>query len=349
MNVFPTTVKPSYPIEVTSEWKTLKTESETGAKEQRRQVWTFPRRSIKLKFDALTQDKADSIYNFFNLCKGSYEPFWFFWPVKESDGTWQSYSGEYIARGDGVTTLFELPSKETENGLNLLKNGDFETGESSDWLLFNDTGASSSKTWDTSIYEGAYSLKVSITNGLANANAVQLYQQSYSLISGVEYKLSFRAKSDAARVIQVSVIKGGSPYNSYGLQQNNISVDTTYQLYEYTFTANTTASDASLRFLLGNSNISVTVDKVSLRRNDMQPTEVYVNGVETYVTLVAGTGDAGVDKIQFLTAPANGAIITADFAGQLRYRTRFTDDKLSKEMFIWLLFNIGLEIQEVRA
>lgn len=192
MNQFPTSPIPVYPLDITGEWKTLSTDFESG-RQQRRQVWTFPRRSIKLEFDAITQVQADTLWNFYNTCKGAYDPFWFFDPTKDSSGNWHSYTGEYVGRGDGVTTIFELPSKST--------------------------------------------------------------------------------------------------------------------------TALT----------------------------------VYVNGTSTSVTFNSGVGDAGVDDIQFSSAPAAGSTITADFTGQIRYRVRFAEDKLSKSLFIFMLYKIGINLQEVRV
>lgn len=193
MNVFPEELIPTYPLSLSTEWKTRKTDFETGAKEQRRQVWTFPRRSLDLKFTPLTQAKLDTLWNFFNQQKGSFEPFWYFLPTKNSDGAWHSYTGEYVGKGNGSSVIFELP---------------------------------------------------------------------------------------------------------------------------------------------GRSTTSQTA---------------YVNGAVTAGTVLGGSGDAGVDRIQFAAAPANGATITVNFTGQLRLRSRFGEDKMTRELFEWALYSVGLQVLEVRV
>ena len=95
--------------------KTLVSEFETG-KEQRRQAWAFPRRTIKLSFDPLLAADVDTIYNFLLARKGSFEPFYYFWPWKNPGNVWQSYTGEYIGRGTGALTTFNLPARNVTQG-----------------------------------------------------------------------------------------------------------------------------------------------------------------------------------------------------------------------------------------
>lgn len=115
MIVFPETPKPSYPLVLESSWKNNIHEMETG-REVRGQVWTRDRRSIKLKYDPLSQANVDTLFNFHITTSGAYDPFWFFWPHKLMGGTaYPSYAGEYVGRGDGITTIFELPSKNTSS------------------------------------------------------------------------------------------------------------------------------------------------------------------------------------------------------------------------------------------
>lgn len=76
---------------------------------------------------------------------------------------------------------------------------------------------------------------------------------------------------------------------------------------------------------------------------------VYVNGVQVGVTLLEGAGTDGVDKIQFSSAPANGSVIAADFEGKLRLTVRLESDKIPRELFYYLMYNIGVSFVEARA
>jgi len=65
---------------------------------------------------------------------------------------------------------------------------------------------------------------------------------------------------------------------------------------------------------------------------------IYLDGalqtLTTHYTISAGTGTSGADQIVFVAAPADGAVITADFSGFLRMRVRFADDTLARETFM---------------
>ena len=76
---------------------------------------------------------------------------------------------------------------------------------------------------------------------------------------------------------------------------------------------------------------------------------LYVNGVEVNWSFSAGTGPNGEDVITLIDgAPAEGALITADFNGKLRIQGRFKDDKMSEEVFTTYLTRFGLSIYEVK-
>jgi len=80
---------------------------------------------------------------------------------------------------------------------------------------------------------------------------------------------------------------------------------------------------------------------------------IYLDGIEQTVTtdysILTGGGESDSDRVDFVSAPAAGAIVTADFTGFLRMRVRFAQDKLSREMFSYLLFNHGLELKGLSA
>lgn len=103
MALFPTTIKPCYPVRRSPEWNTIITPMRSG-KENRSQVVVFPKYKIVLKFDSLNETDANSIINFFNnTARGALNAFRFKWPAG------RAYVKEYVGRGDAATTTFNLP------------------------------------------------------------------------------------------------------------------------------------------------------------------------------------------------------------------------------------------------
>lgn len=147
MPVFPSLPEPTYPLKIEPQFSTLISDFQTG-KEQRRQVWAFPKRLLVLQFETLLQTEIDILYNFFLARKGSFEPFYYFWLLKDENNNWPVYAGEYIYRGNGTQTLFDLPGKSI-TGLTVYVNGvvtpaTFSSGsgpDGVDQINFNTTGA----------------------------------------------------------------------------------------------------------------------------------------------------------------------------------------------------------------
>lgn len=78
---------------------------------------------------------------------------------------------------------------------------------------------------------------------------------------------------------------------------------------------------------------------------------IYVDGAEqtlsTHYTISSGTGVSGADQVMFVTAPADGAVITADFTGFLRMRCRFADDTLARELFQTTRYRFSVKLTGV--
>lgn len=73
---------------------------------------------------------------------------------------------------------------------------------------------------------------------------------------------------------------------------------------------------------------------------------IYVNGVEetSGFSIDADGGESNSARVTFTSAVAQGALITCDFTGDLRIRARFTHDRLSRELFVALLVQTGIEL-----
>jgi len=106
MELFPTSVVADVPVKVSSQWKTLVSDFETG-KEQRRRRWAFPRRSVTLSYVNVSLSEMDLLWKFYNARKGDFDPFHFVVPYKDY------WYAEYLAHGDGTNRYCDLCSLET--------------------------------------------------------------------------------------------------------------------------------------------------------------------------------------------------------------------------------------------
>lgn len=338
MNQFPSFPTPSLPISTTPEWKTLVSDFDSG-KEQRRQIWTFPKRSIPLKFNALVEDYIDILYAFHVQQKGRLEPFWFFWPKKREDNTWQGHTNEYVGRGDGgATVIFELPGKEVSSpitGSDLAVNGDFETDPTANWSVTNGTIAG--------VAGGVSGNRLELTRVSGGG---QWAYQTPTFEVGKQYRLGCYVKSGTSGNEAFSIGIADNAFSSWVSRVQGIS-SAVWTYYETIFTATETNSHINLQKDTATAG-TMLFDKVRLYETTGVNLKVYVNGVLAGATFLSGGGDAGVDRVQFDIAPANGAMITADFRGQIRYRMRFTADSMSRELFEQYIFTTGLELLEVR-
>ena len=137
MAAFPdllTGVKPIYPIEEKIQWKTLFSNFEDVGNETRKQKWLYPKRDMALKYSYISQANIDTLWEFFNARKGSYEAFNLFLTVSNA------YTGEYVGTGDGATTVFNLPSK-TASSYTLYKDGATMTAGGTDYTFGAASGA----------------------------------------------------------------------------------------------------------------------------------------------------------------------------------------------------------------
>src|SRR4030042_1299814 len=81
--------------------------------------------------------------------------------------------------------------------------------------------------------------------------------------------------------------------------------------------------------------------------------KIYYNGIlqtltTDYVILTCG-GDGDADRVDFVSPPAAGAVITTEFAGYLRIRARFEEDKLNRQMFYAHLYTTGISLKGLKA
>lgn len=92
---------------------------------------------------------------------------------------------------------------------------------------------------------------------------VQLRQTRVPIEQGQSYRLSFRARADGRRTMEVNVNLGREPWSWLGLGQS-VTLDSSWQRFDRTFVASGSDSAAWLRFDLGGSTTAVELRDVAL-------------------------------------------------------------------------------------
>lgn len=144
----------------------------------------------------------------------------------------------------------------------LLSNGEFDNSTTSWTLQNNSTGVGTMSVVTTAALSGTNAMKLCPTTpGTADWH-VQL-QQVAPIVSGKSYQISFMAKADAARTMNVGIQQNSSPYRIYN--NNSPSLTTSNQTFTYSFTADTTDAGSVFKFFVGNNSTCVYLDKVSVK------------------------------------------------------------------------------------
>ena len=158
--------------------------------------------------------------------------------VKQS-GTYQI---KYVITIDGVkynlyrsvTVIFELPQSD-----DLVVNGNFELGATDPFTKseFDNGGATLSIVKNGENNE----LKVDITSVSSNLASPRVESNEFTLTAGKYYKLTFKARAEEARSIQVQVgqLISAAPW-FYGLADQSVDLTTTMQEFEVSFLADAT-------------------------------------------------------------------------------------------------------------
>ena len=152
---------------------------------------------------------------------------------------------------------------------NLIDNPGFESGTTSWKFYTNGTG-----TFNEALpgYEASNSAKIALFSGGSN---IQLYQKGISLEPQTRYRFSFAAYSSTGHDLRIALIKHGSPFTLYGLDQTiNLTKDWQEFSTEFTTTGFTdTVNDGRVRFWL--TPFAVAGDKYYIDNVRLEKVGVY--------------------------------------------------------------------------
>lgn len=176
-----------------------------------------------------------------------------------------------------------------------VRDGGFERGLPSSWVLFADTagGARARAVRDAaSPGRGHASLRVEVARG----GRVELNRTGLALRRGVDYRVSLLVRSDAPRTIRVASSKGSPPWTAYGTA-TSVRASRRFTRVTFAFRALATATDARLQLLLDGPPGTISVDDVTLRRDlpqvfrrDYAGGTAIVNGTPSPQRVVVGAG-----------------------------------------------------------
>ncbi len=135
---------------------------------------------------------------------------------------------------------------------NRVRNGGFETPPiTNDWQLEQNTPtlAAGAMTLDPVLPgSGVFCAKVVVTMTDGVNWHLQFKQTALSIVKDSTYVVKFLARSDAARSIDLTVMKNGAPYTGYGWM-SPVAVGPAWKSYSYTFKApETNTGDVRLSF-----------------------------------------------------------------------------------------------------
>ncbi|MBN1428196.1 MAG: glycoside hydrolase family 9 protein [Anaerolineae bacterium] len=165
---------------------------------------------------------------------------------------------------------------------NLIKNGDFSSGQDNWWAAGNPT-----------IDADAGELCVTITDAGANQWDVIVGQNGVLFLEGQSYSLTFDARASQIAKVNARVQMEAAPYTTY--YARDVELTTEMQSYGYTFTSSDTDEAAAFQFQMGGQGTpTICFDNVMLEGPGAPPelTRTPVSDVRVYTNQVGYLPDA---------------------------------------------------------
>ncbi|ASB50696.1 hypothetical protein CDL62_16845 [Alkalitalea saponilacus] len=156
---------------------------------------------------------------------------------------------------------FPFDGEDMVNEENMVYNGEFNLGTSG-WNVQNNAGASSSmEVVNDAGMSGYYALRICPDNAGTASWHIQIRQQT-PILNGHSYTITFMAKADEIRNIDVAVQQDGQSFNTHFQQQVNLTTEP--QEFTVSFTSSVADPIAALKFYLGGNSACVYIDNVSM-------------------------------------------------------------------------------------
>lgn len=210
--------------------------------------------TYEFTFDMLNETDIESRLEF-NLGGNGTAPVWI-GNVKVEDVT-------------GLEENPDAPKQPLPNG-NHIYNGTFDQG-GMDRMMFWNFSVNNEAVASASVSETTRELHVAIEDGGDHPEAVQLNQKGLNLVKDNDYKVSFKARSDEARTIQVSVLSKDGSENYSGMQPIELTSSMEEQTFNFTMVEDLSDPEAQIVFNFGGENADVYLDDVVMLKTSDKP------------------------------------------------------------------------------
>lgn len=155
-----------------------------------------------------------------------------------------------------------IVAQDANNGINIIKNGNFEVGMSN-WNLAQQKGAVA--TFSVTNVEGFSGNAMKISIATLPENEWDLSLGQYIIIEeGKTYELTFIAKADSKRDVKI-LIQQLSPGNEVYFSQK-VTLTQTPTTYKYLFKSSVSEPKVKFRINLGKNDSSVYFDNVMINQ-----------------------------------------------------------------------------------
>ncbi|MBP7791629.1 MAG: CIA30 family protein [Candidatus Goldbacteria bacterium] len=173
-------------------------------------------------------------------------------------------------------------------GSEILTNGRFTTGNTTPWVAeFHDTATGSAVVETGTGPGGLNCARINVTTAGSQGWHVQFNQPNLSVTAGVPYTITFYAKADTNRTIDLSLMMAHDPWSNLGFS-TQINLTNAWQVFTFTFSPN--ASDTNARINFGSMGLaaggSFYFTDVSLRQGGLiglkSGENLYTTGIDNF-------------------------------------------------------------------
>ncbi|MCX8093359.1 MAG: CIA30 family protein [Candidatus Goldbacteria bacterium] len=133
-------------------------------------------------------------------------------------------------------------------GTEMLTNGRFTTGSITPWVAEFHSGAAGTAVVETGTGPGGLNCaRINVTTAGSAGWHVQFNQPNLSVTAGTPYTITFYARADTNRTIDVSLMMAHDPWSNLGFSAQ-LNLTNTWQLFTFTFSPHTSDTNARINF-----------------------------------------------------------------------------------------------------
>ncbi|MEM7371167.1 MAG: carbohydrate binding domain-containing protein [Bacteroidota bacterium] len=183
--------------------------------------------------------------------------------VELLDSLWHEFLLDKYQDDASLTASWNTGSVASGQG-NQVQDGGFESGNLNQWTMeTHSTAQATSSLSTTSPFAGSSSAEVDVTHITGTDWHVQFYQGGLSMNKDSVYAVTFAARSDANRNINIGVQQNVSPWDYYGGSQ--YALTPVWQTFTFTFVAPTDLQgELRIGYNFANQTGKVWFDDISL-------------------------------------------------------------------------------------